>query len=72
MELLAKIVVVGGLLTTAGFCAFFCWKAAGMMQAEMEREALRKTTQAAMRYDRHMARLKRAGMKAQYRRARVW
>ena len=51
---------------------FFCWKAAAMMEAEMEREALRKTTQAAMRYDRHMARLKRAGMKAQYRRERVW
>lgn len=70
--MIAKILIVILCMPLVGLIGFFCWKADQMMQAELERERLRKSTQAALRYDRHMARLKKTGMRAQYRRARVW
>lgn len=73
MELLATIIVVGGLLTIAGLLIFFCWKASRMMQEEAARAELRRQTRNAMLTDRHMQRLRRNKMRAQYvRRARVW
>ena len=72
MELLAKMIVAAGLLTITGLLIFFCWKASQMMQAEAERARLRASTAAAMRYDRHMQKLKRQNMRVTYRRARVW
>lgn len=70
--MIAKILIVILCLPLVGLIAFFCWKADQMMQEELEREKLRKATQAALRYDKHMERLKKAGMRANYRRARVW
>lgn len=70
--MIAKILIVILCTPLAALVIFFCWKADQLMQEEMEREKLRKATQAALRYDRHMQRLKRAGMRVQYRRARVW
>ena len=72
MELLAWIIVVGGLLMIAGLLIFFCWKAVQMMEAEAAQAKLRASTAAAMRYDRHLERLKRSNMRAKYRRAHTW
>ena len=72
MEFLARIIVAVGLLMIVGFSIFFCWKAAQMMEAEAARAKLRASTAAAMRYDRHLEKLKRSNMRAHYRRAHIW
>jgi hypothetical protein len=73
MELLAKMIVAGGMLMIAGLCIFFCVKAEQLMREEAERMELRRQTENAMRYDRHLAKLKKQKMHVQYmRRARVW
>ena len=70
--MLAKILIIILCVPLVVLVIFFCWKADQLMQEEMEREKLRKETANAMRYDRHMERLKKANMHAYYRRARVW
>lgn len=39
---------------------------------EAQREELRRQTERAMRTDRHLARLRKQGMRVKYREARVW
>ena len=64
-----KILIVIQLAAAAALMAYFCWKAAAMMQAERERETLRRATAAAMRTDEHLERLRRQRMRVRYRRA---
>lgn len=67
-ETMGAVIIVILLLHIAALVLAFCWHAERMMREEAQRAQLRRSTAAAMRYDRHMERLRRAGMHAQYRR----
>lgn len=73
MEVLGYIVIVLGLGGVFVLCLFFAWKAGQLMDEEAARAELRRQTANAMRTDKHLAKLRRNKMHAQYvRRARVW
>ena len=61
------ILIVIQLAAAAALMAYFCWKASALMQAEREREVLRRATAAAMRTDAHLARLRSQRMRVRYR-----
>jgi len=67
----------------AGFCGvlalmivalscYFVHAACRMMREEVERERMERMLRSARATDRQLERLRKHGMKAKYRRARVW
>lgn len=64
---MAKAFVAAMLAAAAILIVIGCWKAAAMMEAEREREALRRATAAAMRTDAHLERLRSQRMRVRYR-----
>ena len=58
------------LTTAAALMLLGWWKAIKWSMEEAQRAELRRSTAAAMRYDKHIAKLRRQGMRVQVRRAR--
>ena len=69
---LGNIFIVFCLLTAAALLAMGWGKAIKWSIEEAQRAQLRKSTAAAMRYDRHLEKLRRQGMHVHCRRAKVW
>lgn len=72
IETIAKVIVVIGFTCVVALSIFFVHKARQMMQEELEREKLRRQTLNAFVTDKRLEKMRRNGMRAHYRRARIW